>query len=286
MNLTVLILLVLKISIMLNVLALGLKATPGDAVYLFRRPRELGYALLSMNVVMPLTALALGLTLDLNPAVKRAGCTLGITDPSVFPKKALKEGGRQDYAIGLLVAVGLLSIVTIPVTMYLIGQLVGIPLQMPVRSVAVLVLSTTLLPLLIGIGVRRLASAVAERAAKPLAVVATVLLVTSALPILAGSFRTVLSSIGDGRVLAATAFAPVGFIAGHPLGRPDRENSRVLAIATGSRHPGIAAAIAHTNFPNQKLVLPAIMLYIVVCGILCALISATFGSGKIHRSHK
>jgi BASS family bile acid:Na+ symporter len=80
--------------------------------------------------------------------------------------------------------------------------------------------------------------------------------------------------IGDGTLHSAATFALVGFIADHLLGKPNRENSRVLAIATASRHPGIAAAIAHTNFPEQKLVLPAIVLYVIVSGILLALLSA------------
>jgi len=40
------------------VVAVGLKAVPGDVTYLARHPRELGRALLSMNVIMPLAALA------------------------------------------------------------------------------------------------------------------------------------------------------------------------------------------------------------------------------------
>jgi BASS family bile acid:Na+ symporter len=277
MNLTELIVLVLKISIILNVVAVGLKAVPGDVTYLARHPRELGRALLSMNVIMPLAALALGMIFDLKPAVKIALVALSVSPiPPVFPKKALKAGGTQEYAIGLLVAVGILAVFLIPITMDLVGRTVGIALRMRMESVAGLVLSATLLPLLFGITVRWFAPALAERAAKPLGILATALLVGSGLPVLVGSFHNVLSLIGDGTLLAASAFALVGFFAGHLLGKPNPENSRVLAIATGSRHPGMAAAIAHANFPEQKLVLPAIVLYVIVCGILYALISAVF----------
>jgi bile acid:Na+ symporter, BASS family len=257
------------------VVAVGLRAAPEDATYLFRHPRELGRALLSMNVVMPLTALALGMTFHLPPAVKIALVALSVSPiPPAFPKKALKAGGTQKYAIGLLVAVGILAVFLIPATMELVGKIVGISLRMRVESVATLVLSATLLPLLVGITVRWFAPAVAERAAKPLGILATVLLIGSGLPVLIGSFHSVLSLISDGTLLSASAFALVGFFAGHQLGKPNPENSRVLAIATGSRHPGMAAAIAHANFPEQKLVLPAIVLYVIVCGILYALISA------------
>jgi len=275
MSLTEWIHLALKTSVILNVVAIGLRATYDEVTYLFRRPRELGRALFSMNVVMPLTALALGLTFDLKPAVKIALVALSVSPiPPAFPKKALKAGGTQEYTIGLLVAVAILAIFLIPATMDVVDKIVGIPLRMRAESVAALVLSATLLPLLVGITVRRFAPAVAERAAKPLGILAIVLLAGAGLPVLVGSFGSVLSLVGDGTLLSASAFALVGLVAGHILGKPNPENSRVLAIATSSRHPGMAVAIAHGNFPEQKLVLPAIVLYVIVCGVLYALISA------------
>jgi BASS family bile acid:Na+ symporter len=96
MNLTVLILLMLKISIVLNVVALGLKATPAAATCLFRRPRELGRAFLSMNVVMPLLALGLAMAFDLNPAVKIALVALAVSPiPPMLPKGRLKNKNSQ-----------------------------------------------------------------------------------------------------------------------------------------------------------------------------------------------
>jgi len=42
----------------------------------------------------------------------------------------------------------------------------------------------------------------------------------------------------------------------------------VLALCTASRHPGIAIAIAAANFPDQKRVPAAVLLYLIVNGIL------------------
>src|SRR6185436_4971331 len=75
-------------------------------------------ALLSMNVLMPLTALAVGAPFDLHPAVKIALVVLSVSPtPPVLPKKALKAGGTEAYTIGLLVAAAALSIVVIPLSM-------------------------------------------------------------------------------------------------------------------------------------------------------------------------
>jgi BASS family bile acid:Na+ symporter len=42
----------------------------------------------------------------------------------------------------------------------------------------------------------------------------------------------------------------------------------VLALSTASRHPGVALAIAHANFPDEKLAPAAVLLYLIVSGIV------------------
>jgi bile acid:Na+ symporter, BASS family len=273
MNLQFLILLALKISIVLNVLAVGLEATFADATCLLRHPEKLGRAFLSMNVLMPALAVAMAIRLDLHPAVKIALVALSVSPvPPIFPKRAFKCGAK-DYSIGLLVATAVMAIVVIPVAMKIFGQIGGIPLQMPARSVAALVFVTILAPLLVGIGLRAVAPATSDRGAKPVAVVGAALLVLSVLPVLFVSMRTILSLIGNGTLLSFGVFAVVGYFVGYRLGGPETGNRRVLALATASRHPAVAVAIAHANFPQQKLAAPAIVLYLIVSLIVTGIAS-------------
>jgi bile acid:Na+ symporter, BASS family len=139
---------------------------------------------------------------------------------------------------------------------------------MTALAVFVLVVSTILAPLVLGIVVRSLLPSFADRAAKPIEIVATVLLIASALPVLLGSMRTIYSLFGDGTVIAMAAFALLGLIIGHFLGGPEPERRSVLALATASRHPAMAIAIAHTNFPGLKLAAAAVFLYLILSAIL------------------
>jgi BASS family bile acid:Na+ symporter len=182
----------------------------------------------------------------------------------LFPRRALKAGGRENYTLGLLVAMALLAIVVIPVTMEIFGPLTSLPLQMPARSIASLVLNTVLLPLSAGITLRLLAPGFAQRAASRIGILASVLLVLSLVPVLFVSARSILSLIGNGTVLSLAAFSLLGLGTGYLFGGPEPENRRVLALATSTRHPAIAVAIAQTNFPNQKLAIPAIVLYLII----------------------
>jgi BASS family bile acid:Na+ symporter len=244
------ILLVLKASIILSVFAIGLKATFADATFLFRRPGQLIGALLSMHVLMPLTALAVGAPFDLHPAVKIALVALAVSPiPPLLPKKTLQVGGEASYTIGLLVAAALLAIMFVPVAVELLGRAFGAPRHMSPGAVARLVLLTVLVPLVVGIAVRSLAAAFAARIARPVSLVSTVLLIASALPVLFTAWPTIVSLTGDGTIVALAAFVLIGLAVGHLLGGPDQEDRTVLALSTASRHPGVALAIAHASFP-------------------------------------
>ncbi len=56
----------------------------------------------------------------------------------------------------------------------------------------------------------------------------------------------------------------------HLLGGPDPDDRTALALATASRHPGVALLIPTGNFPNQKLVAPAMVLYLIVGAGACS----------------
>jgi BASS family bile acid:Na+ symporter len=271
MELQTLIGLAVKLSIMLIVLGLGLNASLHDATYLFRRPGELVRSLLAMNVLMPIFALALAALFDLHPAVKVALLALALSPvPPFLPKKAVKTVGTTSYSIGLLVTTAVFSIIFVPVVLALFEQIFSMPMQMTIASVALLVASSVLVPLVIGIGIHALAPSLAEKCAKPVSTIGMILLVVGCLPILIASFSSIVSLIGNGTLLALAAFVIVAVLVGHFLGGPDPDDRTMLALATASRHPAIAMAIAHNNFPQQKFAAPAVLLYLILSGIVSA----------------
>jgi BASS family bile acid:Na+ symporter len=274
MDFRLLIVLALKVSISLVVFGLGLNTTLADSLSILRRPRELGCAFLSMYVFMPALSLTMALTFNFHPAVKIVLVALSVAPvPPMLPRKALKEGGRKDYTVGLLVAMAVLAIVVIPITMKIFQPLTGVPLREPVNSFSFLVVKRILLPLSAGIALRSLAPALTKRLVRPIGILANVLLIMSALPVLFVSAREILFLIGDGTILAFTVFVLAGLAVGYWLGGPDPEDRRVLSLATSSRHPGMALAMAHANFPHQKLDMPAMALYLIINAVLLALLS-------------
>jgi bile acid:Na+ symporter, BASS family len=261
--------LVLKVSIVLTVMAIGLKATFSEAIFLFQRPKRLFRSFLSMNIVMLVFAVLVVAVFNLHPAVEMALVAVALAPvPPILPNKILKAGGTEAYALGLLVVAAVLSIVFVPLLLAILARLVNRPLGMPPLEVAKAVSSTVVVPLLVGMAIRALAPGFSEKIVKPLALIATIMLMLAGLVLMAATWPTVWSLIGNGSILAMAAFAVVGLAAGHLLAGPPIENRAVLALCTTSRHPGIALAIAHTNFAQPKLVMPAILLYVLVATIV------------------
>ena len=271
MTLASLIPLLVKLSIMLSVIAIGLRATFTDTTYLFNRPALLARALIAMNVIMPAVAVFIALSLNLNAHVEIALVALSVSPiPPILPNKMLKAGGTEQYTIGLLVAASLLSVVLIPLIMNLFELISGIPMQMGVWAVLKVVLTSILIPLLIGIAIRAISPSIADKIAETVGLVALIMLVLSALPILFTSVRAILTLVGDGTLLALATFAIVGLIVGHLLGGPNLANRPVLALATSARHPAVALSIAHLNFPEQKLAGALVLIYLVLSAIMAA----------------
>ena len=269
MSTATLILVAVQLSLVLMVFSIGLGAAVGDVTYLLRQPKLLIRSLLSLNVVMPLFAVALAKSFDFTPLVKAALVLLAVSPlPPIFPKKSQKAGGRFSYAIGLLVAATVVSIFFIPLAMKLLGRAFDLPLEMSPGRVVTLVLWTLLLPLAAGVAVHALSPAFAGRAGPPIGKVGGILLLLGLVPIMVKVWPAMMTLIGNGTLLAMVVFALVGLAAGHLLGGPDPEDRIVLALSTATRHPGIAIAIAQVNFPGEKLAAGAVLLYLLVSAVV------------------
>jgi predicted Na+-dependent transporter len=271
MTIANLIRLALLISTMLIVFGFGLSSTVRDATSLFRKPSLLVRSLLAMNVLMPFFATFLAGRFALRPAIAIALIALAVSPvPPVLPGKELKLGGHSDYVFGLFRASAVLSIVLAPLTVALIGVAFSRQVSVAPLAIAKTLALTVLVPFPLGLIARRLLPASAERASRIVGQIGMWLLIIAFAPVLIKEWPAMVSLIGNGTLAALVAFTVVGLVVGHLLGGPNPDNRTVLAVATASRHPGVAATLATAVFPEQTLVAPALLLYLVVSAMASA----------------
>jgi bile acid:Na+ symporter, BASS family len=268
MSATAIVLLVVKVSLALNVFAIGLHSHSGDATWLLRRPGLLARSMLSINVVVPVIALWLTRAFELKPSVEVALVAFALSPvPPVLPNQTDKAGGESSYAIGLLTIVSLSAIVLVPLSVWLLALLFGATFHVSPSRVAPVMLQTVLIPLALGLLVRHVRPAASARAARPVAFVGMLVLAPAFILILVERSAAMRDLIGNGPLVAIVLVTAAALLCGHLLGGPQARNRPVLALASAVRHPAIAIAIAQAAHPGDQFVGPAVLLQFVVAVI-------------------
>jgi len=255
--------LTLQLSIVCIVFSLGLTSTMADLLFLWRRPGLLLRSLVAMLVVMPVVAVGLTEWLDVRYTSEIALIAMAISPmPPLLPRREVKAGGLQPYAVSLLATLALLAMVTIPLSLELLAAYYRNPLTTPASAIARLAFISVLLPLVFGIAVRAW-TAVGVRLVRPASQLGTLLLVIGSVLLLSGTWRGFWGIIGDGTLIMVAAFVAVGLVVGRLLGGPDARQATVLGLSTACRHPAITLSIASANFPDERFG-ATVVLYLLV----------------------
>ena len=260
----------LQASIFLTVLGVGLNATWQDATSLLRKPGLLARSLLSMFVIMPIICVVVALVSHLPPAIKVALVALAISPvpPFLTKKELVATGGHGEYVVSLVSLSAVLSIVFVPLVTSLFAKWFDHPAQVAPGKVAQIVLLTILVPVFLGILLRRMLGERAVKLSRPVGVIGLALLVIAVVPLLIRLWPLVSSFIGDGTVISLAAIVIVGTAVGHFFGGPDSWDRAVLGLSTSARHPAVAIAVATSAYPEGKLALGAVLLYVLVVTIV------------------
>jgi bile acid:Na+ symporter, BASS family len=260
----------IQASIMLVVFGIGLETTWANAISLFRQPALLFKSLVARNLAMPLIAILLVKAFPVHPAVKGTIVLLSVTPiPPVLPNALVKAGARASYACGLLVSHSVLSVVLVPLTVEVMNLIFGTQAHFGPFPVAKAIVLAIVAPLAAGIALRHFRHASPPRLARLIGMIGTIILLAAILPLLVVAWQALQVVIGNGALIALLLFVVAGLAIGQALGGPKPNDRTALALATASRHPGLAIAIAGANFASYlKLVTGAVVIYLLLSQLL------------------
>ncbi|MBK6864216.1 MAG: hypothetical protein IPG91_11905 [Ideonella sp.] len=262
---TAILLLLLKACVGLIIFAIGLDSTADDALFLVRRPGLLLRSLLAMYVLVPLAALALVGWMDLAPGVELGLLVLAASAGApLLPRKLLRIGDGA-YTFSLVLLSSLLAIVVVPAWLALLGPFFRTPLELSAGDVAWLLAKSFLLPLAVGMALRRAAPGFAARWATRLIGLAGMVLTACALLLLALHWD-VLIVANYGGVFALMALVALALAAGHLMGGPGADDRTALAVACASRHLGVAVLVA-ASLPGPRTA-AILAVYIVASAVV------------------
>ncbi len=151
---TATLLLLLKISVGIIILAIGMDSTPREIAYLWRRPGLLLRSVLAMYVLVPLAALALVKVLTLPPGVEIGLLVLAVSAGAPLLPRKLLHIGDGAYIFSLVVTSTLLAIILVPAWLAVLGPQFGNPPNLESSRVAWVLAKSFFLPLAVGMLIR------------------------------------------------------------------------------------------------------------------------------------
>ena len=159
--------LVLQAALALLVAGVGLQARWEDLFHVVRQPRLLLAGIFSVNIVVPVVAVAMVMLLPIAPDTRAGLAAMAIAPMAPFlPGKMIKSGAETPFAVGLYVALIVVAILVVPASVWAAGAISGREVSMPIGTLAPFVLSSILLPLLAGVLIAHLLPKFAPKLAK------------------------------------------------------------------------------------------------------------------------
>ncbi|WP_255170374.1 bile acid:sodium symporter family protein [Natrononativus amylolyticus] len=257
------------VFVLSTMLAMGLELSAGQLRRALGRRGLMARSLLANLVLVPLVAYALVLAVPMETGYAVGILLLAVAPGAPFgPKLAEISDSDLAYASGLMAVLGIVSVVTIPVTMALLmpGGVSVDPL-----GIAQLVVAVQLVPLLVGLGLEARTSRLADRLLPVARRVSDVTFVFLLVLLLAVYHGEMLSLVGTGALFVSVIVTVAALLLGYSLGGAGRETREVLATTTAVRNAAIALFIATTSFVDPDVlttVLAFSFVGVVISGLL------------------
>jgi BASS family bile acid:Na+ symporter len=253
----------LLVTIMLieMMVAIGLGVTLADLTGVARNWRLVLQAGLANYVCVP--AVTVGLLILFRPAdplVSAGFLILAVCPGAPFgPPCTRIARGNVAVAVGLMVILAGSSAIAAPLLLQvLLPWTIGNEtLLVDAVKIVGTLLTTQLLPLCVGLGLRHWWPRLAERFQKPANVVSAVLGLSTVGLILVIQFQ-LLAEIGWRGWVGMSALLMASCASGWLLGGPGIDNRKAMALTTSLRNVGIGLVIATANFPGTAAVTAAL----------------------------
>jgi BASS family bile acid:Na+ symporter len=255
------------VSIFAFMFSRGLRTSPADLRYFGARPGLLLRSLFSVDLLVPLIAMAV--VILLKPAKATAiGLLLLASSPAapLVIKKISKAGGKPEYAVSLHLVLASLAIVTTPVTLDILSAVTGLRFDVSPVAVAGRVGLSILVPIIAGMAVRWLFPALARRFIRLLEALSDIVLVLVFIIVLLFTYRLLLM-LDIGSYVAIILMIVGALVSGHLLAWGQPEEQATLALESATRNIGLALLIASDFAPLEKA-LPMLIPYLIVSMII------------------
>ena len=245
---------------------LGLGIVLREFRWVLQQPSLIAKGLFSVLIAVPAIALLVTRAFDLSRAVE-IGIVLMAISPGapVALRRSLDAGGHRSFAPALQILVAMLAVVSMPLSIAALNEFYAGNASIAPAELARQVFVAQLLPLGLGMLVRRGFPKRAALLEPRLARLANALLIALTILVLIDVWGTVVDA-GPSVVLAIAIVSGLALAVGHWLGGPEPATRSSVAISSAARNPGLALLVAALNHAPPAIS-ATVLAYLVVSAL-------------------
>ena len=254
----------LPISLAIIMFGMGLGLVTGDFVRLFSYPKAMLVGLCNQLLFLPLIGFAIVVMFDLNPSM-----AIGVMIISVCPGGPTSNlitqvsRGNVGLSVTLTALASLITVFTIPILLskaiaYFTGNS-GVIIQLPILETMLQILVITVIPISIGMMIRKRQEAFALRMEKPMRTASTVLFVIIFLIIIIANkdnLTQAMKEVGLPTLLLNLLTMGLGYFSAKFFGISGK-NQISITIESGIQNGTLGFVIATTILNDFEMGLPA-----------------------------
>lgn len=250
---------VLPLAIVIIMVTLGMTLTLADFKRVLTQPKQVAVGLLCQLVLLPALGFAVAGSFNLAP-VYAISIVLLAASPGGATSNLIVHAADGDRALSItLTAISnMLAWLTIPFLLGIAYPMFGsgtLDITFPVADTMVQVAALTVIPVLIGMGIRRWKTDFAENSKRFSRIFATVFLFLVILALVIQNWDVIVNDgprFAPAFILLNIAALAVGYLAARLAGI-DRVQTATIAIETGIQNSTVAITVALTILNNNEM---------------------------------
>ncbi|SDL43301.1 bile acid:sodium symporter family protein [Kriegella aquimaris] len=255
----------LPLSLAIIMLGMGMTLIPADFTRIVTYPKAVLVGLTNQLVFLPIIGFSLAIAFDLDPTMA-VGIMILACCPGGPTSNLITQicNGNIALSVTLTAIASFASIVTIPIVLSMaldyFGSGSGVVIKLPIMDTVLQILVITVIPISIGMLIRKYRPNFAKRMERPMRIASTVIFILVFIAVMAANFELMgkaMKRVGLVTLLLNIGTMGIGYLTAR-LFSLKLKNAISISVESGIQNGTLAFVIATTILNNVEMGIPTV----------------------------
>ncbi|MEW2921221.1 bile acid:sodium symporter family protein [Muricauda sp. ANG21] len=253
----------LPLSLAIIMLGMGMSLVPADFSRILKSPKAILIGLTNQLVLLPIVGFLLATSFDLSPTMA-VGLMILASCPGGPTSNLITQVSKGNIALSVTLTAfsSTVTVFTIPfILSYVLayfGTGADVTIELPIVDTIIQIMVITVIPIVVGMIIRRFRTAFALRMEKPMRIASTVLFILVFIAVIVSNIEIIgrgIREVGLVTLLLNVLTMGLGYVA-YKLFKLDFKSAISITVESGIQNGTLAFVIATTILKNVEMAIP------------------------------